>query len=101
VYTFERRFSERRPAGENRARITWDGGPDPPGTPARLLDISRGGAGFVSDQPPPTGREVRIRLEAPRETGWVQALVVRSDGASEFGLFFDRYFPYDLFASLV
>ena len=98
---FERRFSERRPAGENRARIMWDGGPDPLGTPARLLDISRGGAGFVSESPPPMGHEVCIRLEAPKKTGWVLARVVRSDGATEFGLSFDRYFPYDLFASLI
>ena len=39
----------------------------------------------------PTGRDVCIRLEAPRKTGWVLARVARSDGAKEGGLSFSRY----------
>ena len=79
----------------------WDEGPGPLETPARLVDISRGGASFVAESPLPTGRDVCIRLEAPRKTGWVLARVVRSDGSTEGGLSFARYFPHDLFAGLI
>jgi hypothetical protein len=101
VDTIERRCTERRPVGENRARILWDEGPGPLETRARLVDISHGGAGFVSELPLPTGRDVCIRLEAPRKTGWVLARVVRSDGPTEGGLSFARYFPHDLFAGVI
>jgi PilZ domain len=97
----ERRFTRRRPVSENRARILWDEGPGPLEAPARLVDISRGGAGFVSGSPIPIGREVCIRLDAPRKSGWVLARVVRFDGATEGGLSFARHFPHDLFASLI
>jgi hypothetical protein len=94
----ERRFAERRRVGDNRARILWDEGPAPLETRARLVDISLGGVGFVSDLPLPTGRDVCIRLEAPKKTGWVLARVARTDGAKEGGLSFSRYLPHDLFA---
>jgi hypothetical protein len=97
----ERRCTERRPAGDNRARILWDGGPGSLETRVRLVDISRGGASFVAELPPPIGQDVCFRLEAPRKSGWILARVVRSDGAMEGGLSFSRYFPHDLFAGLI
>jgi hypothetical protein len=101
VDTIERRFTERRPVGENCARILWDEGPCPLETPARLVDLSRGGASFVSELPLPMGREVCLRLEAPKKTGWVLARVVRTAGARRGGLSFARTFPHDLFAGLI
>ena len=97
----ERRVSQRRPAGDNRARILWDGGTGSEQTAGRLADISRGGAGFVAESPLPLGQDVCFRLETPGKTGWVLARVVRSDGALAGGLSFLRYFPHELFAGLV
>jgi hypothetical protein len=97
----ERRCTERRPAGDNRVRILWDGGPGTLETQARLVNISRGGASFVAKLPPPPGQEVCFRLETAGKTGWVLARVVRSDGGMEGGLSFSRYFPHDLFAGLI
>jgi hypothetical protein len=44
----ERRRTRRLPVGENRARLEWAEGPDFLDTPARLIDISQGGASFVA-----------------------------------------------------
>ena len=96
----ERRRTRRHPAGDNRARIEWADGPDFLDTPARLLDISQGGAGFVAESPPAPGRDVWLRLEAPRLTGWVSAKVVRLDGSAEGGLSFSGFCPHDLIAGL-
>jgi hypothetical protein len=108
VGNLERRFAGRRPVGVNLAVIMWGEGPGPSKTMARLMDIGRGGASFVSVSPPPTGRDVCIRLETPRETGWVLARVTRSAGTTEVGLSlaegglsFSRDFPHDHLASLI
>ena len=98
--TTERRRTKRIPAGDNRARLEWAEGPHFLETPARLIDISQGGASFVAELPPPGGRPVWLRLEVPRLTGWVSALVVRLDGATEGGLSFSGYCPHDLIAGL-
>ena len=97
----ERRCTERRPAGDNRARILWEGGAGSLETSARLIDISRVGAGFVAELPLPPGHEVCFRLETPKKTGWVLARIVRSDGAREGGLSFSRYSLNDRFAGLI
>jgi PilZ domain len=96
----ERRRTRRLPVGENRATLEWAEGPDFLDTPARLIDISQGGASFVAEMPPPPGRAVWVRLEAPRLTGWVSARVVRLAGRMKGGLVFSGYCPHDLIASL-
>ncbi len=98
--TTERRRTRRIPTGDNQARLEWAEGPDFLETPARQVDISQGGAGFVAEIFPPGGRPVWLRLEAPRMTGWVSARVVRLDGPTEGGLSFSGYFPHDVIASL-
>jgi PilZ domain len=101
VENIERRSTERRPVGENRARVMWDGGAGPWETLARLVDISRGGARYVSGSPIPMGRDVCLRLETPGKTGWVLARVVRSEGGTGGGLAFERFHPHDLFAGVL
>ena len=97
----ERRCTERRPTGDNRARILWEGGAGSLETSARLINISRGGASFVAELPLPPGHEVCFRLEAPKKTAWVLARIVRSDGSKKGALSFSRYSPHDRFAGLV
>jgi PilZ domain len=100
VNTAERRRTKRIPAGDNRARLEWADGPDFLDTPARLVDISQGGAGFVAERTPPDGRPVWLRLESPRLTGWVSARVARLDGPTVGGLSFESYCPHDMIAGL-
>ena len=90
------RFSAR----DNRARLEWVEGPDLLDTPARLIDISQGGASFVAELPPPPGSDVWLRLEVPSLTGWVSARIVRLDGPTKGGLSFSGYCPHELIASL-
>jgi hypothetical protein len=101
VDTIERRSAERRPACDNRARILWANGPDVIESPARLIDVSRGGAGFVAEVSPPPGREVCFRLEAPRKSGWILAHVVRAGESKAGGLSFSSYYLRNLIGSLV
>ena len=96
----ERRRTRRRPALTNRARLEWSDGPEFVNTPARLIDISQGGASFIAELPPPPSHDVWVRLEVPRQTGWVSARVVRLDGPTAGGLSFLSYCPYELMASL-
>jgi PilZ domain len=96
----ERRRTRRLPAGENQATLEWAEGPDFLDTPARLIDISQGGASFVAERPPPTDRDVWFRLEVPRLTGRISARVVRLDGLMVGGLSFSGYCPHDLISGL-
>jgi PilZ domain len=96
----ERRRTRRLPACDNLATLEWSDGPEIVTTPARLIDISQGGARFVAELPPRPGSDVWLRIESPRLTGWVSARVVRLDGPTEGGLTFSGYCPHDLIASL-
>ena len=96
----ERRRNRRKPAVANQARLEWADGRDFVDTMATLLDISQGGARFVSDSPPPRGRAVWLRLESPAETGWVSAFVARLDGPNAGALRFSSYCPHDLIDTL-
>jgi PilZ domain len=100
VDTIERRSAERHPACDNQARFLWADGPEIVESPARLIDVSQGGAGFVSEVPPPQGRDVCFKLESPRKTGWILAHVVRSGESSEGGLSFSGYYLRHLIDSL-
>ncbi len=92
----DRRVSTRRPASENRARLEWAGGVDFLNSPARLLDISEGGASFVAVLSPPANAPVWLRLEAPKAMGWILARVVRHDGPTTGALSFSGQCPREL-----
>jgi hypothetical protein len=96
VNNTDRRHTERHPAGDTRAQLLWADGPNVRQSPARLLDVSRDGARFVSELSPPLGRDICFRLEVPRRSGWVAARVVRAGEAMEGGLRFSGYCPHDL-----
>jgi hypothetical protein len=60
----ERRMWERYPARESRATVTWLDGSAEKTTHGDLLNISGGGAAFVSDVLPPPGVRIWLQLEA-------------------------------------
>ena len=98
--TTERRRTKRRTTRDNQARLEWSVGLDFRDTPARLTDISQGGASFIAEDPPPENTAVWVRLEAPRLTGWVSARVVRLGKSLEGGLAFSGYCPHDFIVGL-
>jgi hypothetical protein len=96
----EGRRTRRLAARDNRATLEWFESPEIVTTPARLIDISQGGARFVAELPPPPGSDVWLRLEVPSVTRWVSATVVWLDGPTEGGLSFSGYCPHDLIGGL-
>lgn len=60
----ERRLWERYPARESRASLSWVEGAAERTIRGELLNISGGGAAFVSDMLPPRGVPIFLRLEA-------------------------------------
>ncbi len=60
----ERRLWDRYPARESRASLTWLDGPHETTIHGELLNISGGGAAFVSDVMPPPGVSIWLELEA-------------------------------------
>jgi hypothetical protein len=60
----ERRLWERYPARESRASLTWFEGGDEKTVPGDLLNISGGGAAFISEVLPPPGVPIWLGLEA-------------------------------------
>jgi hypothetical protein len=60
----ERRMWERYPARESRATLTWLDGSTERTIPGELLNISGGGAAFVSEEQPPPGVSIWLQLEA-------------------------------------
>lgn len=60
----ERRLWERYPARESRATLTWIDRDGETTVRGDLLNISGGGAAFVSEQLPPPGVPVWLQLEA-------------------------------------
>jgi hypothetical protein len=97
VTTTDRRRTVRHPARHNSARLEWADGRDFLEMKIRLVDVSHGGARFVSAEAPPLDRQVWLRLERPVATGWVSAKVVRVGESFESGLSFTGYCPFDLF----
>jgi hypothetical protein len=60
----ERRLWERYPARASQANLTWLEGPDERTIHGELLNISGGGAAFVSHVMPPPGVPIWLQLEA-------------------------------------
>jgi hypothetical protein len=92
----DRRAHARQVVVPNRAALDWGSGSTDGGRDARLLDISRGGAGLESRDSPPPGQAVWLRLEAPAPTPWVNATVVRRDGPRRVGVRFEGECPDEL-----
>jgi hypothetical protein len=65
----ERRLWERYPARESRASLSWPEGAAERVVRGELLNISGGGAAFVSEECPPRGVPIFLRLEAGAEDG--------------------------------
>ncbi len=93
----ERRKSPRSSAVANRAVLEWTEGSESRESPARLVDISGGGARLVAEGLPPLGQSVWFRLEQPAASGWVGARVVRHDDSHGAGLEFANTCPFDVY----
>lgn len=65
----ERRLWQRYPALEPRATLTWADGSTEQTMPGDLLNISGGGAAFVSEVPPPPDIPLWLALEASARLG--------------------------------
>jgi len=92
----ERRVAPRCEAVKNQSRLEF---PVPDGSgriEVRLVNISRDGALIVTENPPPDGAPMWLRIESPVRTDWVEAIIVRVGQNREIGLRFPRGCPDDL-----
>jgi len=95
-----RRRSPRSPARPNRVCLAWQDKFWTREIPARLLDVSGGGALVTADEPFDEIQDVWIRLEEPTPTGWFEARVVRRGKSGAVGLAFAVGCPSDLFRAV-
>jgi hypothetical protein len=95
--TGDRRRSPRYPAVPNRARLAWREGGRTREATARLVNISGVGAFVLGPEMPAAGAAVRIRLEVPAVTDWVEARAIRRASSGKLGLDFAGSCPYDVF----
>ena len=105
----DRRASPRYPVVQNRAFLSCRKATETRQCPARLLNISSGGALIIAEQRPERGLIVWLRLEAPMPTERVEANVVgvvKVPGLLWFRkasyivrMSFIESCPYDLFKS--
>jgi hypothetical protein len=68
--------SNRRRRSSVRVELAWAEGKVWRTIPARLRDISRGGAGLVARSTPPTGRVARLRFVEGDGSPWIEAEVL-------------------------
>ncbi len=61
------------------ARLSWEVGADWKSVRARLVDISRAGAGLVVAVEPPSTPRARLRLVGHETTPWIEAEILGSD----------------------
>jgi hypothetical protein len=61
-----------------------------------LVNLSRDGALVVTENPPPCGEPVWLRVESPVKTDWAKAVTVRIGCAREFAVRFPLGCPDDL-----
>jgi hypothetical protein len=98
----ERRSSPRLAAVKNRSRIEFGTPSGPRRVAATLLDVSREGALFVADEPPPLHARSWVRMEEPAKTDWIAAVAVRLGDSNYIGIRFVDPSPDDfLLAALV
>ena len=91
----DRRAHSRQAVVPNQAALDWGSDSSGDCRVARLLDISRGGALLESPEAPPSGQIVWLRLQAPAETPWATATVVRRE-PGRVGVQFKGDCPNDL-----
>jgi hypothetical protein len=80
-----------------RARLSWSDGREVGELPARLVDISRGGAQIETGRPLRPGQAVRVRLEGPGQTGWAAARVIWARGPRRAGVAFEGGCPFEFY----
>jgi hypothetical protein len=68
-------------------------------SPARLFDVSRGGASFRIKCMPPPGRPLWLRLQEPVRTDWATARVVWFDSDNRVGVELQHACPFLLDAA--
>lgn len=96
----ERRGLARSPAAPNQVRLRWWEGGEFRESTGRILDISRGGASLVVDDPPHVV-PVWVRLEEPTPTDWFEVRVIRLTAGHLVGLGFPEPCPEDLQAVII
>jgi PilZ domain len=89
------RTSPRHTALENYARLEWWQGDRVYDSPARLVNISEGGALLIVEKSPPLEQTIWCRLEEPTPTDWIRANVVRHGDPREIALTFPASCPFD------
>ena len=96
-----RRGSERFAVAEDQAWLGWWEGRIFRKTPATLLDISQGGAKLTVEFSPPRRSTVWVCLEGPRQTAWVEGVMLDAvklpDGHAEIRMAFREVCPYSFF----
>jgi len=96
----ERRAHRRLPARVNQTTLEWWDGWSSRNAPARIVDISLGGALIESEVPPPHGLDVWVRLEEPTSTSWVGGQIVRTEDGRA-ALAFREGCPRDFYEAAV
>jgi len=92
----ERRASPRCDAVKNQSRLEFAVPNGSRRIEVRLVNISRDGALIVTENPPPDGAPMWLRIESPVKTDWVDAMYVRLGQNREIALQFPRGCPDDL-----
>ncbi len=101
----DRRCATRYRAVEDRARVGWWEGKHFRSAPARIEDISTGGASVCLGQEPLNAQGVWVRLAGTGPDQWVQAQLVgvatAEDGSQVVRLAFPQSCPYEMFKAVV
>jgi PilZ domain len=92
----ERRTSPRCVAVENQSRLEFAARGGRQRVSARVMNISRDGALVVTEDPPPCGEPIWLRIESPVKTDWAKAVTVRVGRSREFAVRFPMGCPDDL-----
>jgi PilZ domain len=94
--SLERRDSPRCGAVKNQSRLEFAVSEGRLRVEARLVNISRGGALLVAENPPPRQAPVWMRIESPVKTDWAEAMTVRIGQDQQVAVQFPRGCPDDL-----
>lgn len=88
------------PALTNRSTLEWWDGSSPRASRSAIVNISHGGLLMESDDPPPAGHYVWVRLDTPSPTPWVGGRVVRADD-HRAAIAFHQPCPLDFYEAAV